>query len=219
MKILFLLYTLFFTALIVTSYKKPFKKYYTLIKFLTSFLFIVIATYGMFISKNTDFYFNMLPPLLMCLLGDVLLGLSNDKKSKNLFLSGLFSFLTAHILFILGFNSINSLSLCDFILPLLIVLITFKLCNIKKMNVQNMRYYILIYSFFVSLLFFKSVNLVFVTTSMKTLLLCVGSFLFFISDTIILFLYFYEHKHHLTCFFNLLTYYYGMFLIALSISY
>jgi uncharacterized membrane protein YhhN len=217
--LLFFLYTLVFTLLIITCYKDKFKKYYTLVKFTNSLLFIAIATCGVISSGDTVLYFDILPALVMCLIGDVILAISKGATNKNLFLLGLGSFLIGHILFILLFNNLHPLSIYDFILPIFSVLITFGLSKIKGMNVGNMLPCILLYSFFVSLLFFKSLGLLQATASLRNILLCVGSCLFFISDGIILFLYFYIKKHPLVNFFNLLTYYYGMFLIALSIFY
>lgn len=46
-----------------------------------------------------------------------------------------------------------------------------------------------------------------------------GAALFWVSDLLILFLYFYEKKHVAVHIANLLTYYYAMFLIGASLAF
>ena len=51
------------------------------------------------------------------------------------------------------------------------------------------------------------------------ILVLAGAALFWISDLLILFLYFYHTKHPAVHVANLLTYYYAMFLIAVSLAF
>jgi uncharacterized membrane protein YhhN len=213
-------YTLAFGFLMATCYVDRLKKYYTLAKLVNSTGFIVAAIWGKSLTGNTSLYNSLLPAFVLCLCGDVLLGLSDAKKSDKLFLAGLFSFLIGHITFIVAFNAIVPLSIYDFIFPAAVVILTALLTKMDGMELKSMKGYALVYSFFVAMLFSKAVSLVLIQgLSTRNILLCSGSLLFLISDTIILFLYFYVKKHHLVKFFNLFTYYYGMLLIALSVRY
>lgn len=219
MLVLLALYTIAFVVLMRTCYRDDAKKYYTLAKFVNSALFIWVATYGMLRSGDSEWYYSLLPGLMMCLVGDVVLGIGSSKKSNNWFLGGLGSFLIGHILLVWAFSKVQPISGCDFIVPAVMVLITWGLSCMKGMNVGKLLPYVLVYSFFVALTFAKSLNMVLSVGSVRNGLLCIGTLLFLISDAIILFLYFYKKKHYLVGFFNLLTYYYGMFLIALSVMY
>ncbi len=71
----------------------------------------------------------------------------------------------------------------------------------------------------IEMLFSKGMHLVLSQFSIQNLLLSIGATLFLISDTFILFLYFYEKKYKAVHVINLATYYYGMFFIGLSLLY
>ncbi len=220
MVLLSVFYLFAFGFLMATCYLDNLKKHHPLAKFINSVGFIAVATYGGFITGQWAFYFSVLPAFILCLCGDVLLALQDGTGNNKLFLAGLSSFLLAHIVFVWAFSTKVPFSLYDLILPVLAVVMTVFLVRMKGMDVGNMRNAVLVYSFFVALLFAKGINLVIINSaSVSNILLCVGSFLFLVSDTIILFLCFYERKHPLVRFFNLSTYYCGMFLIALSLLY
>ncbi|MFZ2538520.1 MAG: lysoplasmalogenase family protein [Oscillospiraceae bacterium] len=210
-------YILAFGFLMATCYLPNLGKYHALAKFINSVGFIAVATYGGFVTGQWAFYFTVLPAFILCLCGDVLLGLEDESGTSKLFLGGLCSFLLGHIVFVWAFSKKVPFSLYDLILPILAVILTLFLV---RMNVGKIRNAVLVYSFFVAMLFAKGISLVLINgASLSNVLLCVGSFLFLVSDVIILFLRFYEKKHHLVRFFNLLTYYCGMFLIGLSLLY
>lgn len=213
-------YLLAFGFLIATCYHKSLTKFHPLGKLLSSIGFVLVATYGGFVTGQWALYFYMLPGFLLCLCGDVLLGLEEGTGREKLFLAGLSSFLLGHIAFILAFCMRTELTFKDFILPILVVAVALILVRMKGFNVGKMRGAVLLYSFFVALLFSKAISLVVMSEGAPAdVLLCVGSFFFLLSDVIILFLRFYVKQHHLVRFFNLLTYYLGMFLIGLSLLY
>jgi len=220
MVILLICYTLAFIFLIATSYVESLAKYRVLAKLINSIGFIVVATYGKFMTGQNEVYFTMLPAFILCLCGDVLLALDDPKGTQKCFTAGLFSFLLGHIVFVWAFTMRVPFSLYELILPVSMVIVTAFLVRMEHMNVGKLRGCVLIYSFFVAMLFSKAISLVLVNgTSLSNILLLIGSLLFLISDAIILFLCFYEKKHKLVKFYNLLTYYAGMFLIALSLLY
>jgi len=202
-------------------YINSYKKYYTFGKTVNSIGFILVAVYGGVALGNMDSFYCMLPALIMCLCGDVLLGVNTQIDCEKCFLAGIFSFTAAHIAFTYAFSKFVPLAFYDFIFPVIAIFITYKLSFIKNMDIEKgLRKYVLMYSFFVTLLLSKSMGILFITgLSVKSILIFVGALFFFISDFIILFLYFYKKKHHLVGTFNLLFYYSGMFLLALSVWY
>lgn len=215
------IYTMFFIFLISTRYIKTNKKYYTAAKTVNSIGFIIVAVYGGTVLDNMSNFYYMLPALVFCLCGDVLLGLHTQCETKACFLAGIFSFTAAHIAYTFAFSKTAPLTAYDFIFPIISMFITFKLTNLKDMEIEKkLKKYTIMYSFFVTLLLSKSIGILFVLgITTKSMLIFIGSLLFFVSDFIIFFLYFYKKKHHLVGTFNLLFYYYGMFLLALSLWY
>lgn len=215
-----ILYVLAFVFLIATCYIKKLFKYHTLAKFINSIGFIAVATGACLFSGQWSLYFAMLPGLILCLVGDVMLALDNSRALSKYFLPGLTSFLIGHILFVWAFSMRVPFSLYDLILPVIAVILTFFIVRMKGIDVGKLRVAVIIYSFFVALLFSKGISLVLVNgmTPVNSLL-CRGAFLFLLSDAIVLFLLFYEKKHFIVRFCNLATYYGGMFLIALSLAF
>jgi uncharacterized membrane protein YhhN len=216
---LFGIYTIPFGLLMVTLHVSTYEKYYRVAKFLSSAAFIGVALYASFVSGQSTHFMQLLPALLLCLLGDILLGFYHHTKDRKFFMAGLGTFLTGHIVFVLAFSQLQRLQMTDFILPTLALLLTVGLTGLKDMDTGRMKPLVYVYSFFVALLFSKAIHLMVFLPSLKTVILCIGSGLFMISDAIILFLYFYKKKHWAVHTANLATYYYGMFFIALSLMF
>ncbi|QSX05015.1 hypothetical protein JYG23_09985 [Sedimentibacter sp. zth1] len=221
MQIAFLvIYTLLFSLLISTYYNNNLKRYYTLAKAINSLCFVAVALYGGINFGNTTNLYFMLPAFILCLLGDVFLGINATKKNtENYFILGLLSFLIAHLVFAMALNRYVKLSIYDFILPIVSVLLTYVLLNLDCMDIsQKLKKYSILYSFFVALLLAKGITLSIVCGySMKNILILLGSILFFASDFVLMFLLFYRKKHHLMGTLNLLLYYYGMLLLSFSL--
>ena len=82
-----------------------------------------------------------------------------------------------------------------------------------------MRPWVVLYAAFVSALLGKGLQLAFGIAQPWCFLVLAGAALFWVSDLLILFLYFYPVKHPAVHVANLLTYYYAMFLIAASLAF
>lgn len=210
---LLIAYVLAFVLLIICNREGRLKPYRILAKGINSLLFIGVATYGMLQSGDSALYYAMLPGLVMCLIGDVLLAVPKQRY----FLQGLVAFLIAHILLTRAFCSIQPFAVRDFILPLLMVGVTWALCQLPGIDVHNMRTYIVIYAFFVTLGLSKSIGIVSAELTARNLMLAIGYLLFWISDVILFFICFYKKSYKYAGFLNLLTYYGGMLMIAYSI--
>lgn len=236
--LLFVLYTIPFSFLMLTRNPK-YRKYYVLAKTINSVAFITVSIYCAYNGANIGTLVHFLPALLLCLIGDVVLGFYNIARERNIkrnkishgetstngtakptfFIMGLLSFAFGHACFIYAFSKIQSLTWVDLVFPVLAIFITIGLTKLDGMNTGKLTVLIAAYSFMVAMLFSKGMHLVLVQYSVQNLLLCIGATLFLISDTFILFLYFYNKKYEVVHIINLATYYYGMFFIALSLLY
>jgi len=216
---LIILYTIPFSFLMVTLHSSEFSAHYRVAKFINSAAFVGVAFYAAIVADHLSFFIQLAPGLLLCLLGDVLLGFYHQTQHRKYFMSGLGSFLLGHMVFVFVFSQLQALQVTDWIFPVLALLLTIGLNRIKGMETGKMKPLVYVYAFFVALLFSKALHLMLAEPSLMTGFLCLGSGLFMISDTIILFLYFYEKKHWAVHTLNLATYYYGMFFIAISVMF
>ena len=214
-----ILYAAVFAVLIATCYHPALERYHVLVKTLLSLGFLWIATIAVYHSLDFGFYFGMLPGFVLCLCGDVSLAVHDRRPSDVSFLIGVGSFLVAHILFLTALYRIAAFSWTELIFPVLMVGAAYGMTRLKKMKVGKMLPCVLVYAFFVSALCGKGVQIAWTGLGSRGILLGVGSFLFLISDVIILFLFFYETKYRTGKFWNLLTYYGGLLCLSLSIWY
>ncbi|MGL6201114.1 MAG: lysoplasmalogenase family protein [Lachnospiraceae bacterium] len=217
--ILLCAYVVAFYFVIITLYKAQLHKYHTFVKFLNSLGFILVVIYAG-LTNNNMLWLQMMPGFVLCLAGDVLLGYAEIKNHAKTFMIGLVSFLTAHIVFIICLLLIHPIKWYDFVFPFIMVFIGWYLTTLKGMDMEGMRIPVVIYAFFVSMLFSKSVSIVIADgISTRNIQLCLGSFLFLFSDIILLFIRFYNKKLYLNKFFNLFAYYGGLLLLAMSTLY
>lgn len=214
---IFIFYSIPFTYLIITLQCDKYKNKYVLSKTLNSLGFILVSIICGIIGNNINLLKVFLPGFVFCFIGDFVLGLYNNTKEQKYFLVGLFSFLLGHIAFILAYTKIQDFMIIDIVFPIIAIVITYLLSNLKNMHCNKMTPLVCVYSFFVSLLFSKSIHILLIFKTTQFIFLAVGSSLFLISDILILFLYFYQKHSPAVAILNLATYYYGIFFIALSL--
>jgi uncharacterized membrane protein YhhN len=187
-----------------------YKKYYVYAKAIASASFMAAL-----ILPGGDFL-PVLPAFVCCFFGDIFMGLYNRGRKKRHFLAGLFVFLAGHVCFVAWLSSLKPLAAYEFILPAVCVIWTFAVTASKKVHTGRLRPFILLYSFFVSLFLSKAVSLYAWRGGRSALLVACGAVLFALSDTTIIFLYFVKLKGKWIHILNLLTYYIGMFLLAMA---
>ncbi len=233
----FVLYTIPFTFLMMTRSCPKYRKYYVIAKTINSIGFITVSIFCAYYGANVGTLLSFMPALLLCLIGDVILGFYNmicerDENEPSqgeastiftaktaTFILGLLSFAFGHAFFIYAFSKMQRLTWVDFVFPILAIFISIGLTKLDGMNTGKFTILIAAYSFMVAMLFSKGLHLVLAQFSAQNLLISIGATLFLISDTLILFLYFYNKKYEAVHIINLATYYYGMFFIALSLLY
>lgn len=188
-------------------------------KALCSLCFVAVAAVCAALGNRPEAFWRLLPALLCCVVGDVVLALYNRLRRPGLFLAGLGTFLTGHILFVWGLCQLQPMG---WPVPLAAVLGAggaAALSGIPGMRTGRMRPWVVLYAAFVSALLGKGLQLAFGMGQPWCFLVLAGAVLFWISDLLILFLYFYHSKHPAVHVANLLTYYYAMFLIAISLAF
>lgn len=213
-------YGLAFAGLILTCYGENFKKYHLAGKCICSLGFLLVAWFAKMLSSNDVLFWRLLPALCGCFLGDYFLARKDMQKKQKMLLFGIISFLLGHAGFLFAFQIFLPMDVVTVLLPLIGAFMTAGFLKLPQMETGKFKYPVLVYSYFVTALLVKCVQLAFYGDgSTFYRLILFGGLLFFVSDTIILFLYFYNKKYSVTRFFNLLTYYSATFLFAISILY
>lgn len=207
---IFIIYSLFVLALLTSINKKS----YIIFKTLNSLAFIGVALYCAIISQHTSLLVILLPALIGCGLGDFVLA-THYKKS---FLYGLGCFLVANICYVFYFMHFKTISLIELIFPFLSIVIVISLSYLKHMDYGKYQTPILLYAFMITLATLRSISVYLLLSTPMFLYCMIGFILYFISDIILLFERFYQcpYQPYLKIL-NLITYYYGIFMIAYSL--
>lgn len=218
--VMLLLYTILMAALVAVVCREEWKKkYYVVIKSICSLGFLAVFFTAGHISGQIRQFWLMLPAFICCLAGDVLMALYNRLRRKVYFMVGTVCFLMGHICFVRWMCRMQEVKLWDFIFPILMVLVAWMLTGSREIHTGRLRPFIIVYAFFVAMLFSKGVGTAIMAHSLAGYLTAAGTALFLISDVSILFLYFRKHRGPGVHIFNLLTYYYGMFLLAVNMMF
>ncbi len=191
----------------------------------TSACFILLAfAASLWRGNGMTMFFMLLPSLLFCMAGDILLAFSNVKKKffSNYFLCGAISFAVGHALFILVFRLISAAEnfwawqmLIPPVLMSAFIFIVGK--KNKRFRFGKMTLPGTIYAFCVGLMTVSAIRMCSLSVyNVRVWLMAAGAVLFFISDFILMFMYFYYKPRQTLRAFNLSTYYIGMMLIALA---
>ena len=201
------------------GYKMP------IVKTITSLLFIAIciSSYKT-IYLNTQYFIFILLALILSLIGDVFLAFNNSSSDEvsKMFVYGLSSFSIAHIFFSIAFSTLTPVLVWHILLFILISVISILFLNlIKGFDFKGAYKLVVTYSIIISFMFTRALSL----TSLihenfwSTILVIVGACLFLLSDLILCFIYFHKKSPSYMTALNLLCYYVGQGLIALSLAF
>lgn len=211
-----MLYYIYFILLIILLLSALIPKlydHYIIFKTLTSICFMIITIINIYIS-NTPHRYLLLFPILFCMIGDIFLAIYN--RYNKCFKLGLISFLIAHCYFVYNMCQILPFKLINIIFPIIMVILVYILNNKQIINLKEKSTYCLIYAFFVSLLLSKAFDIYLNHFNIQAYLLLIGSILFFISDFILLFMYF-KKRTKILHLLNLLTYYLAIYFFTIII--
>ncbi len=188
-------------------------------KTLCSICFVAVAAVCAHLGSRQEAFWQLLPALLCCVVGDVVLAVYNRRQGSGWFLAGLSAFLGGHALFVWGLCQLQPLGWPVPVAAGIGMAGALGLSFLPGMKLGRMRPWVVLYAAFVSGLLGKGVQLAFGIGQPWCFLVLAGALLFWVSDLLILFLYFYEKKHIAVHVANLLTYYYAMFLIGISFAF
>lgn len=204
------LYFIFLLLLLISTHHQQLAKHYLFLKTATSILFCLIA-----INNITSFNF-LLIPIILCAIGDVFLAIYNRKSKLPFFIIGGLFFLSAHFSFIIHFHNVLNYRLQDIIVPLLSCSLVLYWDLSKRINIKKVRPLAYVYAFVIGLLLAKGLHILYYMNNTFGLLVALASLLFYLSDCMIIFMYF-QKKTPTRHLFNLSTYYVSMFIFAMII--
>lgn len=212
-------YSMVFAVLAAVACRKQWKRYYVWAKVAASASFLVVLAAAAYRGGSVYWFYRMLPAFLCCFFGDILMAEYNISHRRIFFITGLSVFLAGHLFFVRWLCTLQPLGTEDFVFPVTAVALTYCLTSVKSIHTGKLKPAILVYSFFVALFFSKGVHLAVAQTSLCSFWIAAGSMLFLMSDISILFLYFRKRKGCGLHLFNLATYYYGMFFLAVHLMF
>lgn len=216
-----LLYLLALAGLLVVARRR--RSWYAAAKGICSGLFLVCALVAWFTGtqRAAGVFWQLWAALLLCALGDVLLGVANrvsQKVDKLPFVVGAISFTLAHVLFCVLYYHLEGFRWYDLVLPLVLMLVLYLLEKTDKVRLKKIRPLGYVYTFVVALMVTKALELL-ATPALApeaAVRIAIGAMLFLCSDVVLLFLYFGTKKQKWLRGLNLLSYYAGLWLLALS---
>ncbi|WP_346896282.1 lysoplasmalogenase [Clostridium sp. UBA7503] len=200
------------------GYKMP------IVKTITSLLFISVCICGYkTFDSNPQYFIFVLLALIMSLIGDIFLAFNNTKSNEvsKMFVYGLISFSIAHIFFSLAFATLTPVLIWHVLLFILISIISILFLNlIKGFDFKGAYKLVVTYSIIISFMVTRALSLTSLIheTFLSTILIIIGACLFFLSDLILCFIYFHKKSPSYMTALNLLCYYVGQGLIALSLA-
>lgn len=216
-----------FLLIYIISYNNIDKKIVIIFKIITSSCFLTLGLF-LFFKYQIKEYGNpalILIALVFGFLGDIILGLRNlsVKRKKEYFIFGLLMFFCGHILYLIAIYALITLPIYYYlIVSLFIALITILFTRIGKLNFQNTKIINYIYLYLSSLLVSIAIINVITNYTSLTLILFGAVSLFVMSDFLLSFLYFKKMSQQTTKIlkiFNIIFYYFGQTLFALSLIY
>ncbi len=219
-----LLYALEITALLWVSHPLYKEKYYVGVKMLCSVSFVGLALLFAAVSKHWTPFFGYLPALLLCAFGDFFMGRYQVARKKRELFLGIFFFLCAHVgLLAVLFTLDDTFNAFNLLLPAaalaLFLILKFK----ARLHLGRALAPACVYCLFLSLMLSKCLQYLYLHPSIAAGWIAIGGLLFFVSDTTIIFLYFYKFsskdKARRVHYVNLVTYYFAMLAFDMSILY
>lgn len=191
-----------------------------LLKTLAALSFVLVGILGLKTCANKELGILIVIALVFDLIGDFILILRNVIKTHQdlIFVLGTLSFMIAHFIFIYFFLKINSNTVLFGLIvdAIIFVIINFKL--IKNLNVEGkMKRLGQIYTFIILLTTGMSISLLFSEVNTVHILLTLGSFIFTLSDLILIYQKFGKEKRDYLQPLYRITYFISQMIIALSI--
>lgn len=224
MIVVIMIYLILLCLLLATSHNQKYRRHHIAAKTLTSVGFVTIACVGLILSKRNiyashyAYFLSLLPGLVFCMAGDIFLAIRSLTKKIEWFAWGIAMFATAHVLFIVFLGKYNSYLWWTYLLPLASVLVAYILFGLPSIDAKGVKWVCLLYSYVVALFVVRAYcYMVVFEFSTQGIILAIGATLFYLSDAMLIFLYFSKKEYNWLHAANLTAYYLGMGLIASSV--
>ena len=202
-----ILYILF---LILALYHRN-KDTYIYFKTLTSFTFVMIGMYHGYGNQN----YILLPTLIGFFIGDIMLA----TKLRRSFLYGMGGFLLADIWLVYSLYGLKPVTVYDFILPLVVIVFVNIIGKNPRMHLGHYKKPMYGYGVILALAVSNSVGCYLLYGTKSYLILALGMILYFISDFLLMFQYFYKTQHRdVLKVAKMLFYFAGACLVACSVG-
>lgn len=187
------------------------KSTYIYFKTLTSFTFVVTGVYYGFQNQNLA----LIPMLVGFLIGDIMLA----TKLKRSFIYGMGGFFLADVWLVFQLYLLKEVSIFDFVLPVMIIFFITYISKNPKMHLGHYKKPMYGYGVVLSAAVSNSIGCYLLYGTKSYLLLAAGMILYFISDFLLMFQYFYktEYRDQLKLA-KMICYFTGAYLIAYSIG-
>ena len=184
---------------------------YIYFKTLTSVTFVLAGIY--FGYQSGDFI--LIPTLIGFLVGDIMLA----TKLRRSFIYGMGGFLLADVWLIYSLYQVKPVRIYDFVLSVFVILFVTYISRYPKMHLGHYRKPMYGYGFVLALAVSNSIGCYLLYGTVNYSFLSVGMILYFISDFLLMFQYFYktEHRDKLKLA-KMYTYFIGAYLVAYSIG-
>ena len=187
------------------------KDTYIYFKTLTSLTFVVTGIYYAHQCQS----FILIPTLIGFLVGDIMLA----TKLRRSFIYGMGGFFLADIWLIYQLYQLKSVSVFDFVLSVLVIFFVTYISKNPKMHLGHYKKSMYGYGFVLSLAVSNSIGCWLVYRTPNYFFLTVGMMLYFVSDFLLMFQYFYTTKHRDKLkLAKMYTYFIGAYLIACSMG-
>lgn len=218
------IYLILLGLLLATSANNRYKRHHIAAKTMASVGFVMISVAGLMLG-NRDMYdiryayfVALLPGLLFCMAGDIFLAIRMLTKKIKWFAWGITMFAAAHIFFIYFLGEFGNYEWWTYLIPIVSVMVAYILFGLPMIDAGKAKWPCLVYSYVVTLFVVRAFGTMIVWEySVKGVVIALGAILFYLSDVMLIFLYFGKKEYTWLHTANLTAYYLGIGLIASSV--
>lgn len=204
--------------LLVTLCNRTYRKYYLPAKMVCSLEFLLFSFAMGVLSGQMIWTLQLLPGLLLCLIGDLFMGLRHKSQKNTCFLLGTMSFALAHICFLVMLYVSHPFQWADLTVVVVMPIIIKLLKRTGQFRFGKYEGMAILYSILVAGFAWKSAEIAIGTMQSEDLCLAIGATFFFLSDSLIFLISFWKKRVWPLHGMEISAYYIAMCLIGLSIS-
>ena len=204
--------------LLVTLCNRAYRKYYLPVKMVCSLEFLLFSfTMGLLYGQLLQ-TLKLLPGLLLCLIGDLFMGMRHKSQKNTCFLLGTMAFALAHISFLVMLLISYPFQWADLTVVIVMPIVIKLLKKTGQFRFGKYEGMAILYSILVAGFAWKSAEIAIGTMQSADICLAAGAVCFFLSDSLIFLISFWKKRLWPLHGMEISAYYIAMCLIGLSIS-